>query len=99
MKRGVSDLKHRGVVLPRGRYLYVSPDLLAIKAAAEIWDARGADLIRIVGGLPGGFSSAEQLLLRLAMMMARHVEVRRAVERMLGDEGSLRQSRTLTRSF
>jgi hypothetical protein len=85
LQRSVRELKDQGIVLPRGRYLYVSPDLLAIKAAAELWDARGADLIRIVNDLPGE-QPRRHLLLRLAMMAERS-EVRKAVERLLGEDG------------
>ena len=97
MQRNVRELKDQGIVLPRGRYLYVSPDLLAIKAAAELWDERGADLIRIVGDLPGD-QPRRHLLLRLAMM-AEHSEVRKAVERLLADDGLFKTIEDLDQEF
>ena len=45
-------LRDRGVVVPRGRYLYVSPDLLAVNAAADLWDTMGPELIRLVEKFP-----------------------------------------------
>jgi len=97
MQRSVKELKDQGIVLPRGRYLYVSPDLLAINAAAELWDERGADLIRIVSDLPGD-QPRRHLLLRLAMM-AEHPEVRKAVERMLADDGLFKTIEDLDQEF
>ncbi|MBZ5726791.1 MAG: hypothetical protein LAP87_17565 [Acidobacteriia bacterium] len=97
MQRSVRELKDQGIVLPRGRYLYVSPDLLAIKAAAELWDERGADLIRIAGDLPGD-QPRRHLLLRL-VMMAEHREVRKAVERMLADDGLFKTIEDLDQQF
>ena len=87
MQDSVARLKERGVVLPRGRYPYVSPDLLAIQAAAELWDAR-SELITIVSDLPGP-GPRRQLLFRLAAM-ADHPEVRKGLGRLLGDKGLLR---------
>ena len=78
-------LREMGVVVPRGRYLYVSPDLLAVKAAAELWTERGASLINLISQ----FKEREprrQLLRRLALM-GEHPEVRKAVEGILSTKG------------
>jgi hypothetical protein len=66
-KAGVKTLKDRGVVMARGRYLYVSPDLLAISAAAYVWETHGSELINIVPKLPRE-SARRGLLRRLASM-------------------------------
>ncbi len=88
-QEGVKDLVDQGVVLPRGRYVYVSPELLAIAAAAEQWETSGADLIEILPKLPGP-ECRRKLLRRLATMGSEHQLVRGAVERLLGSEGFFR---------
>jgi hypothetical protein len=85
MQRSVKRLKDQGVVLSRGKYLYVSPDLLAISAAAELWDERGAKLIGIISDLPGP-GPRRQFLRRLATMTD-FPTVRQATERLLGTQG------------
>lgn len=67
LQTAVAALKSRGVVLPRGRYLYVSPDLLAVSAAASLWTERGSDLIHVAEALPGT-QPRMQMLIRLAMI-------------------------------
>jgi hypothetical protein len=81
----VKRLKEQGVVVPRGRYLYVSPDLLALKAAADLWDVKGAKLIGLIEKLKG-LEPRRQLLRRLAGM-GEHPEVRKAVEGILSNKG------------
>ena len=66
-QEGIQALLDQGVVLPRGRYLYVTPDLLAISSAAALWEIRGPDLINIVSELPGP-GPRRELLKRLATM-------------------------------
>lgn len=97
LQAAVKRLKDRGVVLPRGRYLYVSPDLLAISAAAHLWDERGPDLIQVVADLPGP-GPRRQLLIRLAMM-AEHPPVRGAVAQLLGTEGLYKTLADLDKPF
>ena len=64
MKTDVARLRDQGVVIARGFSLYVSPDLLAISAAAAMWDEKGPELIDIVEELPGT-GPKRQLLRRL----------------------------------
>lgn len=97
LQRSVKELKDQGVVLPRGRYLYVSPDLLAINAAADLWEERGAGLIHIVADLPGA-GPRRQLLIRLAMM-SEHKDVRKAVEQLLGSDGLFKTIEDLDEPF
>jgi hypothetical protein len=96
-KRGTKALRDRGVVVPRGRYLYVSPDLLAISAAADLWDEVGAELIEIVKTLPRE-GPRRELLRRLASMGSQPT-VKKAVERLLGTEGLFNTLSDLDDSF
>lgn len=84
LESAVAKLRKQGVVIPRGRYLYVSPDLLAIEAAADLWDEKGAELIEVVLKLAP--APRRQLLGRLAVM-GEHHEVRKAVGRILNKKG------------
>jgi hypothetical protein len=84
LQSAVALLRRQGVVVPRGRYLYVSPDLLAVEAAAYLWDEKGSGLVDLVLKLKP--SPRRQLLQRLAMM-GEHEQVRKAVERILSRNG------------
>jgi hypothetical protein len=85
LKSEVKKLKDLGVVVPRGRYLYVSPDLLAINAAADLWDTEGPGLIKLVEKLPDQ-EPRRQLMRRLAML-GENQEVRKAVQKILSKQG------------
>lgn len=93
----VKKLKDQGVVLSRGKYLYVSPDLLAISAAAELWDVRGAELITIIADLPGP-GPRRQMLRRLAVM-AEFPVIKQAVEQLLSREGLYKSIKDLEQAF
>jgi len=97
MQKAVKALRDQGVVLSRGKYLYVSPDLLAISAAAALWDERGADLIEIISDLPG-VGPGRQLLRRL-VMMTDFPPVRKAIERLLAPDGLYREFDDLDQGF
>lgn len=85
LQRETKRLRDRGVVVPRGRYLYVSPDLLAVNAAANLWDAMGSGLIRLVEKFP--IQEPRRQLLRRVAMMGEHPEVKKAVEKILSRSG------------
>jgi hypothetical protein len=85
LQRETKKLRDRGVVVPRGRYLYVSPDLLAVNAAADLWDTMGQDLIKLVEKFP--VQEPRRQLLRRVAMMGEHAEVRKAVEKLLSRNG------------
>jgi hypothetical protein len=85
LQEGVEALREQGVILPRGRYVYVTPELLAINSAADLWDIRGPDLINIVPELPGR-GPRRELLKRLATM-GPNPHVRKVVETLLGENG------------
>ena len=84
LQSAVKVLRKQGVVVSRGRYLYVSPDLLAIEASADLWDEKGSELVDVVLKLKP--SPRRQLLQRLAMM-GEHNQVQKAVERILSRNG------------
>jgi len=88
-QEGVKDLRDQGVVLPRGRYVYVSPELLAIAAAADQWETSGAELIEILASLPSP-SCRRELLRRLATMGSEHQMVKGAVEKLLSSQGAFK---------
>lgn len=85
LKMEAKQLRDLGVVVPRGRYLYVSPDLLAVNAAADLWDTEGAKLIKLVEKFPAQ-EPRKQLLRRLAMMGG-NTEVKKAVQGILSRKG------------
>lgn len=84
LQSAVALLRKQGVVVSRGRYLYVSPDLLAVEAAADLWDEKGPGLVDLVLKLKP--SPRLQLLQRLAMM-GEHEQVQKAVEGILSRKG------------
>ena len=85
LKSEVKKLKDLGVVVPRGRYLYVSPDLLAITAAADLWDSQGSGLMKLVEKFPDQ-EPRRQLMRRLAML-GENQEVKKAVQKILSRDG------------
>jgi hypothetical protein len=85
LQQETKKLRDRGVVVPRGRYLYVSPDLLAVNAAADLWDTRGEGLMKLVEEFP--VQEPRRQLLRRVAMMGEHQEVKRAVEKILSRSG------------
>jgi hypothetical protein len=85
LQRETKKLRDRGVVVPRGRYLYVSPDLLAVNAAADLWDTMGSELIKLVEKFPD--QEPRRQLLRRVAMMGEHPEVKKAVEKILSRSG------------
>jgi hypothetical protein len=97
LKKGIKTLKDQGVVIARGRYLCVTPELLAIDAAANLWETRGTELVGIIDKLPEVHPRRE-FLKRLAAM-GRHTEVRKVVERLLGSDGLYRSLGDLDDEF
>jgi hypothetical protein len=84
LESAVVALQNQGVVIPRGRYLYVSPDLLAIEAAADLWDEKGSALIDLVLQLQ---PAPRRQLLRRLVLMGEHLQVRKAVSKILSKNG------------
>lgn len=96
LQTAVKVLRKQGIVVSRGRYLYVSPDLLAIEASADLWDEKGSELVDVVLNLDP--SPRRQLLQRLAMM-GEHEQVQKAVERILSRNGLFPTLKELDQSF
>lgn len=46
------DLLRRGLISRRGRYLYVTPHLLAVWLASQVWQDRGRETLNVVSELP-----------------------------------------------
>lgn len=63
LQRETKRLRGRGIVVPRGRYLYVSPDLLAVNAVADLWDTMDPEVIKLVGEFPVTEAVASRILL------------------------------------
>ena len=85
LKTEVKKLRDQGVVIRKGRYLYVSPELLAIKAAADLWSEKDYRLLDLISKLNGREPRA-QLLIRLATM-GEYPEMRDAVGKIVSTEG------------
>jgi hypothetical protein len=96
LQEAVRQLRDKGVVLSRGFYLYVTPDLLAISAAANLWDERGPELVTVVAQLPA--PAREQMLRRLATMRE-HPPVKAALQRLLSDNGLFKSLEDLDREL
>jgi len=67
LEEAVKKLRDQGVVIKKGRYLYVSPDLLAIQAAADLWSEKDYRLLDLITKLKGE-GPRRQLLIRFARM-------------------------------
>jgi hypothetical protein len=67
LEKAIDKLRAQGVVIEKGRYLYVSPDLLAIQAAADLWREKDYRLLDLVAEFNGP-GPRRQLLIRLATM-------------------------------
>lgn len=52
----VQELTQRGLVAKQGRYRYVTPHLLAVWLAAQVWDSYGARPLDVLTSLPSQIS-------------------------------------------
>ncbi|MFL5797635.1 MAG: hypothetical protein ACJ77A_06840 [Actinomycetota bacterium] len=73
-----------GLVFARGRYWYVSPDLLAIWLAADVWGNQTHRIAELSATLPSQ-QCREAFLRRLGTLDV--PEVRDAMEALMGDDG------------
>jgi hypothetical protein len=97
LERAVSRLRKQGVVIPKGRYLYVSPDLLAIQAAADLWSEKEYRLLELISELKGK-EPREQMLVRLARM-GEYQEMKTAVGGIISREGLYQKLSDLDQEF
>jgi len=81
----VGRLVREGIVAKSGRYRYVTPHLLAVWLAAEVWEDRFEDLINFLGKLPTW--SAKRALLARLRDIGDEGSARRVCEKLLGPDG------------
>lgn len=81
----VGRLVREGIVAKSGRYRYVTPYLLAVWLAAEVWEDRFEDLINFLEKLPTW--SAKRALLARLRDIGDEESARRVCEKLLGPDG------------
>jgi hypothetical protein len=81
----VNDMVYQGYVAKQGRYRYVTPHLLAVWLALEVWEARGEEILGLLPKLPTP-SSRRALLERVSDLGETEV-ARRVAEELLSDTG------------
>jgi hypothetical protein len=93
----VKKLRDQGVVIKKGRYLYVSPELLAINAAADLWSEKDYRLLDLISKLEGREPRA-QILIRLATM-GEYPEMKDAVGKVISTDGLFPTLKHLDQEF
>ncbi len=78
-------MRARGLVVRRGRYRYVTPHLLAIWLAAEIFESLGKDLTRLQESLPT--EESKRALLRRLADLGGHEYAQQVAKEMLSSGG------------
>jgi len=79
------EMRKSGLVVKQGRYRYVTPHLLGIWLASEVWDARGDSIFELIENLPT-VESRRRLLERLADL-GDNERAQQVVEKLLSEEG------------
>jgi len=85
LEKAIDKLQGQGVVIAKGRYLYVSPDLLAIQAAADLWREKDYRLLDLIAELNSP-AARRQLLIRLATM-GEYPKMKDAVGKIMSTSG------------
>jgi hypothetical protein len=89
LKRVAEKMRRNGLVVKRWRYRYVTPHLLAVWLASEVWRAMGEDIVNDLllaeDGLPTP-AAKEALLERLADLGEEEIAAP-VVEKLLGPDG------------
>lgn len=75
----------RGLVVRRGRYRYVTPHILAVWLASDVWETRGEEMFELLETLPT--PGSKQALLERLLDLGDVPQARKVVEKMLGPEG------------
>ena len=83
----------RGIVVPRGHYWYVSPDILAIWLSAEVWEFQAHRILELLDALPS-LSARERFINRTAQL-GNVAGVREVLEVVLGEAGPFRNLKSL----
>jgi hypothetical protein len=97
LEQSVKKLRDQGIAIQKGRYLYVSPELLAIKSAADLWSEKDYRLLDLIEKIEGR-EPRRQLLSRLATM-GEYPEMRDAVGGVMSKEGLFPTLKQLDQEF
>jgi hypothetical protein len=93
MQLALAPAVRDGLVVRRGRYWYVSPELLALWLAAEVWETEAHRLPELLDGLPS--QGSRDALLERFTQLGSLPGVRTVLEEVLGDQGPFRDLDTL----
>jgi hypothetical protein len=97
LEQSVKRLRDQGVAISKGRYLYVSPELLAIKSAADLWSEKDYRLLDLMERLEGR-EPRKQFLTRL-VTMGEYPEMREAVGSIMSRKGFFPTLKELDQEF
>jgi len=89
----IEEMRKTGLVVKQGRYRYVTPHLLGIWLASEVWDARGEEIFQLIKNLPSP-ESRRRFLERLADL-GDNERAQQVVEKLLSEEGIFPDLKTL----
>ena len=85
MQDAIKRAEREGLVSPQGRYRYVTPDILALWLAADVWGARKKELSELLDHLPS-LDSRQAMVNRMGNLSG-EPEVANIVQEVLGPEG------------
>ncbi|MFQ5853148.1 MAG: hypothetical protein ACE5JU_21525 [Candidatus Binatia bacterium] len=78
----------RGLVARRGRYRYVTPHILGVWLALDVWETRGEEMFELLRALPT--EGSKQALLERLLDLGDVQQARPLVQKLLGEEGLYR---------
>lgn len=81
----IEGMRKLGLVAKQGRYRYVTPHLLGVWLASEMWDARGEEIIELISSLPN--TSSRRALLERIADLGEHERVQQEVYKILSEGG------------
>jgi hypothetical protein len=93
MQEIIGQMMKGGLVTKQGRYRYVTPELLALWLAEDVWQTRKDALLDLLDQLPSP-TARDAMLERLAGLAGRE-EARTVIEQLLGPYGPFDQIDTL----
>lgn len=89
-RNALGAAQSQGIVVKRGRFLYVSPELLAVWLAGEVWKVQAERIVDLQQALPS--QAARQSFMTRLASLADIPEVERVVaESLLGPAGPFRR--------
>ena len=84
--QSINHLYKRGLIVKQGRYRYVTPHLLSIWLAAEVWDERGEqEMIALLEKLH--YVEGKKNLIRRLATLGDHEQAQKVVTKLLSQEG------------